>query len=293
LVDDRDSRLSSEELLRAAHQEATSNREPGRDESGPVAAEAGGPDNESAGDVPDRSDVPSRFVVEGRALRLHRTGRLTETGQWWNRLKKRDFGTVLKNRDFELMIERRGAGGREFDLIVDGEPAGRVVTKMKDDHVGFKEASHLRMTRVLLSDGTLWSIGAEGPGPKEEKETRFGRVKQLPHRIHRRVLVISDGQRRLAWTEGDVHLRKKGSSRVVAEGTTYELATTRRMDLSTAHAAKEGTIGSSGVLRRSGPPWARAWTINTTEKLPLPVVLLHWHLLLGDWKMDSGSSGGG
>jgi hypothetical protein len=205
---------------------------------------------------------------------------------------------MLKNRDLELMIERRGWGRREFDLIVDGDRAGRVVTKMKSDHVGFGETASLRATWVLFSDGTRWDIEAEGPGPKEEKTTGFGRLKEIPHRIDRRVLAISDGQRRLAWTQGAVRLGRKatfssleGTARVGAEGTTYELVTARRMDLSTAHAAKEGTIGNSGVLRRSGPPWARAWTISTTEKLPLSVVLLHWHLLLGDWRMDRGSFG--
>lgn len=284
MVDDRGSPLSSEEMLRAAREGAGSSSEPVAGE-GESAVDDGG---ERGAGVPDQGDASLPSVLEGRTRWLRRTGRLVETGRWWQRLKKRDFDTMLKNRDFEMMVEDvPGAQSRRFDLIVDGEQAGWVATEMATDHVGFSKVSQLRTTRVRFDDGTVWSISVESPGPKETKTTTFGKVKEVPHRIHRRVLVLSDGQRRLAWTEGDVHLDKRASSRVTSEGGTYELLTPRRMDRSAYGGAREGRIGDSAVVRRSGPPWAQVWTIDATAALPLPVALLHWHLLVGDWLPES------
>lgn len=188
-------------------------------------------------------------------------------------------GFVVKRR-----LERSGrlvrTGGRfhanEFDLMVDGLYGGSLVSIMESDYVGFPEEVYLAATRVNFSDGTEWSIRAEhNAEPMGARTTRFGKVKQVPHGIHARVVVVSHGQHRLAWTDGILHRGRRGSSRVVAEGTSYELSPTRR--------ANKGKITGSGVMRRSDPPWG-SWSFTATAALPLSVVLLHWHLLIGDWQ---------
>lgn len=64
---------------------------------------------------------------------------------------------------------------------------------------------------------------------------------------------------------------------VEAEGEIYSLS--------------HGDIGDSGTIKQVGK--RVEWLIEARKPLPLSVVLLYWHLVMGDWwRAESYSSGG-
>ena len=254
MVDERDPTLSSDEMLRATREEVQSGSDSRVvNEGGPDAVEPA-----PRADIGDAATDSGSGVGAGRRL-IERSGRLVPLGGWWDKLIR-----------------------RSFQLEVDGQPAGGVTSRM-ERNVGFAGAAKLRMTEVDFVDGSRWTIRAEEPGPKGEKTTILGNVKQMPHSIHNRVIAVHEGTRRIAETRGSVPHKKRGPGVVATvEEASYELVPARQ--------ALHGTVGETCTIDRA--PAAVWWQLRTTEPLPLSVVLLHWHLLIGDWRPSSNAFGG-
>jgi hypothetical protein len=271
--DDKDPALSSDDLLRAARAEAGS---PSRDletsdtrrvvQSGQRPADAAGTDLAGEGPVPS-----AERSVAG-------TARLATTGDFVDRLKR-----------------------EEYLLTVDGRLVARVNTgqELGEAASGFANVASFRVTSVsfLDRDGLKWHIGAEEPGPRRVKTKRSGKEKELLFSAHeRRVYVREEPMPRLLRADSNVETKRLAetvgplenrwgttsvkAATVVASGTSFPL---RGFKVG----AKRGAIGDLAVISRDYPLWYAPWSVNATSAVPLSVILLYWHLLMGDFSTPS------
>ena len=161
--------------------------------------------------------------------------------------------------------------GKVFVLTVQGREVARITTSLKDS--AFEYAASDRETRADFTDDRLWVIRAVEPGP---------RVSRTP--IGDRIVTVLENNRPVAHTDGPLPPRSKDRTcTVVAMGTRFTLSPTWK--------ARSGTIDEQATLRRDSSLRSQ-WSVTAHEPVPLSVVLLHWHLLLGDWKPESSRGDG-
>ncbi len=96
---------------------------------------------------------------------------------------------------------------------------------------------------------------------------------------------MDDRTFRLASTDGPLGKKRGAQAIATAANRTYEISPVRK--------ARRGTTGRFATIEREGVAWYRPWRISTSTDLPLSVALLHWHLLMGDWRPESQATGGG
>lgn len=271
--DDRDPALSSDDLLRAARAEAESpsfNLEPPDTRRSDRWRERRA-DASAADDPAPDGPVPSaeRSVVG--------TARLAPAGDLFARLKR-----------------------SEYLLTVDGHRIARVTTGYEFEPAsGFRNAASFRVTSVVFldRDGLRWHISAEEPGPPRVKTKRSGKEKELLFSAHERRLYVREEpmprlmradsnveNKRLAETVGDLQQwRASSEATVVASGTSFSLRPVRV-------GARRGAIGDLALIARDYPLWLAPWSVNTTSAVPLSVILLYWHLLMGDFTRPGGGA---
>ncbi len=274
--DDGNPPLSSDDLLRTARDEAGSplrdvdpSDTSGGDQSGHRSADAA-----AAADPAGERPAPSaeRSVVG--------TARLAATGSFVDKLKR-----------------------SEYLLTIEGRRIARVNTSFESAS-GFKNVAAFRVTSVVFfdRDAVKWHISAEEPGPRRVKTKRSGRQKELLFLAPERRVYVREEPRfppllpadssvattRLAHTVGSLEQRWGSSAvkaaTVLASGTSYPLL--GRGGLNSVVSAR-GAVGELAVIARSYPLWHAPWSVNATSAVPLSVILLHWHLLMGDFQSPS------
>lgn len=271
--DDTNPALSSEDLLRAARAEAGS---PSRDQEPSDTSQ-----RDRSGQSPADAGAAADLVREGRAPSAERSvvgsARLAATGDFFDRLKR-----------------------EEYLATVDGHPIARVNTGFEFEPAsGFRKVAAFRVTSVSFfdRDELRWHISAEEPGPRRVKTKRSGKEKELLFDAHeRRVYVREEPMprllradrnvetKRLAETVGPLEKRwgttSVSAATVTASGTSFPL---RGFKVG----ARRGAIGDLAVIARDYPLWYAPWSVNATSAVPLSVILLCWHLLIGDFQIPS------
>lgn len=273
--DDRNPASSSDDLLRAARAEAES---PSRDlepsaTSRRYRSSRRPPDTSTSDDLAREAPVPSaeRSIVG--------TARLVPTGDIFARLKR-----------------------SEYQLTVDGDPIARVNSSMQAEAArGFQSVADFRVTSVFFldRDAVVWHISAEEPGPRRVKTKRSGKEKELLFRAHeRRVYVDEEPLPRLLRADSNVERKRlaetagplekagwatswKWKATVVASGTSYSLRPA-------GVGARRGAVGDAALITRDYPVWVAPWSVTTTSAVPLSVILLYWHILMGDFSTAGG-----
>ena len=152
-----------------------------------------------------------------------------------------------------------------FALVANGNVFARITTKAAYAG-GFFSSLFLRQTSVSLSDGTEWRI-----------DTRRGKRRG----VENRVVVIHEGEQSVAQNLSVLPDRLWGEHRgeVGGHDEVYVLLPVKK--------ARRGEITSDSdgpllaVIQRVG--WRSRWLITVHQPLPIWVVMLHWHILLGDW----------
>jgi hypothetical protein len=269
-VDDPDRGLNSYDMLGAAREG--------------VAAPPPAPDDDSSKtpDVQTEATEPNLDVVESTHPERAQTPMVTSceirrTGRVWAKL----LATDLK-------------------LIVEGQESARIRTTFQRtdrNDVAFREAVALRQTRVVFANRPPWLIRAVEPGPRGGKTTIFGNTKEMLHPIISRVITVFENDQPIASSDGPIPTMPlkgsgKGSCLAVAVGHRGRMFpwSPKHYTLSPPWRADRGTIDKQATLQSSGF-WNTAWSVKAREPVPLSVVLLYWHVLLGDWQ-DPGQDGG-
>jgi len=174
-------------------------------------------------------------------------------------------------RKFQLMVDvkrSRNSRGDGALLAMLPSPALRWFAKL----------------RWTLQKTVSWMIQAVEPGPRDSRMIVYrmittGEYEEVLHPIADRVIRVLEEDRLIASSVGPIPRRVlfslEGSNLVVAGG--------RRFTLSPSFRARRGTIDDRGHLSRGLLPWS----FTSREPVPLWVVLLHWHVLSGDWAAPS------
>jgi hypothetical protein len=115
--------------------------------------------------------------------------------------------------------------------------------------------------------------------------TILGNIKDVFHPIGSRVITVSEKGQPIANSDGPIPFSKKESCFAVADGKPFTLSPPRK--------ARQGTIDKQATLRRHGFSPYSEWSLIASSPVPLSIVLLYWHVLLGDWTAPYESSGGG
>lgn len=281
MADDPDRGLDSDDMLRAAREGIAKPPPTPEDDSSKtpdVQTEATEPNLDAVESThPDRSQTPMVTSCE-----IHRTGNLVvnmamETGN----LISRVFGPYTRAR-------------RSYELIFEGQEAAQITTSLQPAETwrgrssskpGFMQsgstirAGSVRETRVFFANSPAWVIRTvEGVGTRERQKTRYGTSFTSGEGINRVITVLEDDQQ-IASSDGPIPTKSLLSSK----GSFVAVAAGRRFTLSLRWKARQGTINEQGTLRRDG----RIWSLSAREPVPLSVVLLYWHVLLGDWRPES------
>jgi hypothetical protein len=288
MADDPDRGLDSDDMLRAAREGIAKPPPTPEDDSSKtpdVQTEATEPNLDAVESThPDRSQTPMVTSCE-----IHRTGNLVvnmamETGKRgvaaaitvWDEggLISRVFGPYIRAR-------------RSYELIFEGQEAAQITTSLQPAETwrgpssskpGFMQSGwtirdgSVRETRVFFANSPAWVIRTvKGARTRERQTSGEG--------INRVITVLEDDQQ-IASSDGQILPTK---SRLSSKGSFVAVAAGRRFTLSLPWKARQGTINEQGTLRRDG----RIWSLSAREPVPLSVVLLYWHVLLGDWRPES------
>lgn len=264
--------MSSDDLLRAARIDAESTSQDLRPNAGD---DGGGSERQST----HSDSVPERPATADRSADRSVVGvaRFVPAGDPLNRLK-----------------------GSTYVLVVDDVEVANVGTRFDMESArGFDGVLRVRVTTVTFPDrpGLQWHVGAEEPGPRPTKTKRSGREKELLFRASdRRAYVdeqsrvvggykVTTDRRRLVQTETPIGNRLDGlfsgfrfTTTLSANGTGYAL----RRSLGFT---QRGAIGDSAKLAHKYPFRTAPWTVDIAWAVPLSVIVLSWHLLLGDIRM--------
>lgn len=179
---------------------------------------------------------------------------------------------------------------KQFGLSVDGDETAVITTKFdKELARPFLNIERLRVTKVDFDGGERWRIDAV-PRKERWRTTIFGNKVGEAFRQERIVRVTDDTSPWVvAETVGVIEDRggfaqqNPSSVDVECEGDTYSL--------SPVYGAWSGSVGDSATIQRTGFTRSR-WSIEARRPLPLAVVLLHWHVLMGDYTEPSRAPGG-
>ena len=179
----------------------------------------------------------------------------------------------------------------DLKLIVEGQESARIRTSFRRtdrNDVAFREAVALRQTRVVFANSPPWLIRAVEPGPRGGKTMIFGNTREMLHPIISRVITVFENDQPIASSDGPIPtMPLKGSGK----GSCVAVAVGKRFTLSPPWRADRGTIDKQATLLSYGF-WDTTWSVKAREPVPLSVVLLYWHVLLGDWQ-DPGQDGAG
>ncbi len=192
------------------------------------------------------------------------------------------------------LVPTRGSrlGDRNTYLLeVDGREKARVATAVKDDRLKVDDYSGfmLRTTDVIFFDETdvEWRITSDLPAPEP---LEAGHQAEL-YRLEKRKITVQEhpiGKARpgspmglIAETRGTIDRPRLGLGRRSISVYTGG----REFSLTPARKARRGEIASFAVIKRKSLLRTRTsrWTVETTKPLPIAAVLVHWHLLLGDF----------
>ena len=151
--------------------------------------------------------------------------------------------------------------------------------------------------RWTLQKTVSWMIQAVEPGPRDSRMIVYrmittGEYEEVLHPIADRVIRVLEEDRLIVSSVGPIPRRVlfslEGSNLVVAgwRRSYVVVAGGRRFTLSPSFRARRGTIDDRGHLSRGLLP-SSSWSFTSREPVPLWVVLLHWHVLRGDWAAPS------
>ena len=248
IVGEPDRGLSSDDMLRAAHDEVAA--PPPRPKEAPGESPA----------VQDEGTEPNPDAAEA----THTDGRQTPM-----------VTSCVIHRSGSLWEQFVGEG---YQLLIDGQETAHITTTLEEPHrrgAFFIGAPELRSTEVVFADNRFWGIEAVEPRPRNTKTTILGNTKDVFHPIGSRVITVSEHRQPIANSDGPIPTSKKKSCVVVADG--------KRLTLSPPRKAKKGAIDKQAPIRRDGLSPYSAWSLTASSPVPLSVVLLYWHVLLGDW----------
>ena len=185
--------------------------------------------------------------------------------------------------------------------MVDGQQAAGIDTwRFETNSDAFVEPDSLRETRVRFTPEWSWLISAEPPDHHlptgNQAAGRIGLDEaRRRHPFSTRIVKVNelDCGAFVGTVAKTIGQFPKKRSRRHPDPITVETHSDR-YELSPPWASGSGCIDQAGTIQRTrrwgyqGSWLAGIWSVTTTKPLPLAVVLLHWHLLLG----DSSSRGG-
>ena len=264
MVDDRDLPLSSDEMLQAARDGSMAPPESAPSEYTGSPVEAKHPSQaRSAGAERANSE-------QGRVRWVHASARIA----------------LIPPKGFRERII-----GRKLDplmLTVDGADTARIV-RFWVSSKPFHRVGGLRVTKLEFDDGEGWQIHCLPRGPIRGKTTLGGKEREA-HPIAERIVKVEQDGRTVAETVGPFPNRlsplskKTASIHVDFEGETYALSLgTSKGFHPTIQPTGEGVPQPVG--RSEWLVFDKEQELSVDARLPVPlaVVLLQWHLLMGDW----------
>jgi hypothetical protein len=186
-------------------------------------------------------------------------------------------------------------GGHHFELEQDGTKIAAISTLLRRAE-SFGNGVLLRRTEIRFADGDVWEILTRAPGPRQEKQV-FGVHYRASWNAHDRVVeVIGRGiqmGRRLAHLAGDPPTMTFAET-LLRTAKPVEVETSDGRSVTLNHSRSrltEKTKQAFGDGLTITKKRAR-YLITPTSPVSLEAALLHWHLMLGDYRVANSYSGG-
>jgi hypothetical protein len=277
VVDDPDRGLSSDDMLRAALHEVAIRPSSSEEVSGEQRPAPG------EGNEPMPIAAAAKHTDDGQTVMVTSCV-IRRVGSLWQKVV-----------------------GKEYRLLIDSQVYARISTRAERDSK-FAGAESIRRTTVdIARNQSKWHIQPLEPGRRERPGHRYS--------INDRVITVSENLQPIASSEGPISTSKKETFVAMADGRRFAMsppgkarqgiiapagpgrdlradAATYRvprplldramLGRSRAMLARSKEHGTGATLQRDGVSPYSAWSLNTSSPIPLSIVLLYWHVLLGD-----------